>query len=489
MLRNQFAGLLGLVVLQGAFAKIDQSDFAPADIIERDVAVVGGGAAGSHAAVRIREYYRRSVVIIEKEGNLGGHVNTYQDPKTGNIQDYGVAMYFPYQDALDFFTWMNVNISLTFPANQDNPKIYADFSTGQQLVNFTEIERSQGLEAIAKFVNLTIEKGYDQMVQPGYTNLPPGKDIPEDLLLPLGEFVKKYDIETMLPFIYSSTGSGVGSRGYFTKLLTLTFLKAFPPGWARAYLGEIPIYAVDGGNQVLYNEIATLMRRDVLFNSTVIESSRAAGKIELVAQSSDGTKKLILAKKLLIAVPPTRENLAPFDLDEAERVHFSKTKYGRSHTALISHSKLPEANLVNTPESASQSPITPFLQTPFVIGFTYVKAFGDAKVFQISAAGDNYTAFDVPAAQAAVQDALEKLAEKGTIPDLEGEKVKIVSWDDNGPGGFGVSAEDLRAGWMEDMYKMQGKRGTWYTGNGLGADFTVMLWKFNDGLLGGLIRA
>ncbi|KAK3986130.1 hypothetical protein QBC44DRAFT_297699 [Cladorrhinum sp. PSN332] len=489
MLTTHFTGLLAFSIFQAALAKIDRSDFAPADTIERDVAVIGGGAAGSYAAVRIREYYRKSVVIVEKEGNLGGHVSTYQDPETGKTHDYGVAMYFPYEDALDFFTWMNVNISLTFPAGGDNPKRYADFSTGQELVNFTATEREQGLAAIRKFVDITTEKGYDKMVQPGYANLPAGKDIPEDLLLPVGEFVKKYDIQAMLPFIYPSTGPGVGSRGDFNKLLTLTLMKAFPPGWAKAYLGEIPLYAVDGGNQFLYNEIATLMRRDVVFNSVVVESSRASGKIELVTQSPDGKKKLILAKKLLIAVPPTRENLAPFDLDEAERVHFSKTKYGRSHTGLISHSKLPEANIMNTPESAIQSPISPFLQTPFVMGFTYVRALGADKVFQIAASGDNYTAFDGPTAQAAVQTALEKLAEKGTIPDLGGEKLKVVAWSDNGPGGFGVSAEDLRAGWMEDMYKLQGKRGTWYTGSGLAADFTTMLWKFNDGLLRGLVRA
>ncbi|KAK4466316.1 hypothetical protein QBC42DRAFT_302661 [Cladorrhinum samala] len=478
-------------MIAGTLAKIDRGDFAPADIIEREVAVIGGGAAGSHAAVRIREYHRKSVVIIEKEANLGGHVNTYTDPTTGKVHDYGVAMYFPYEDALDFFTWMNVNISLTSPGGQNNPIRYADFSTGRELANYSAIEAQQGLAAIQKFVEITTEKGYDKMVQPGYFNLPAGKAIPEDLLLPVGEFVKKYDIQAMLPFIYPSTGGGVGSRGDFNKLLTLTLMKAFPPGWAKAYLGQLPLYAVDGGNQRLYDEIATLMRRDVLYSSVVIESSRAQGNIQLVTQSrSDGKKKLILAKKLLIAVPPTRENLAPFDLDEAERAHFSKAKYGRSHTALVSHSKLPEAaNIRNTPESAVQSPIAPFLQTPFVMGFTYANDLAPARVHQISVSGDNYTAFDEAAAQAAVQQALENLAKGGTIPDLEGEKVKVVAWSDHGPGGFGVSAEDMRAGWMEDMYKLQGRRGTWYTGGGLGADFTTMLWKLNDAVLGGLVKA
>lgn len=70
MLQTRIYGLLAFCMITRALAKIDRGDFAPADIIEREVAVIGGGAAGSHAAVRIREYYRKSVVVIEKEGNL-----------------------------------------------------------------------------------------------------------------------------------------------------------------------------------------------------------------------------------------------------------------------------------------------------------------------------------------------------------------------------------------------------------------------------------
>lgn len=39
-------------------------------IIERDVVVLGGGASGAHAAVRLREDFNKSIVIVEKQGNL-----------------------------------------------------------------------------------------------------------------------------------------------------------------------------------------------------------------------------------------------------------------------------------------------------------------------------------------------------------------------------------------------------------------------------------
>lgn len=48
---------------------IDESGFAPEDIIIRDVAVIGGGASGSYAAVRIKDE-GKSVVVIETKDRL-----------------------------------------------------------------------------------------------------------------------------------------------------------------------------------------------------------------------------------------------------------------------------------------------------------------------------------------------------------------------------------------------------------------------------------
>lgn len=59
--------LVVLFALVGA-ATIPESavDF----IIKKDVVILGGGASGAHAAVRLREDYGKSVVIVEKQSNL-----------------------------------------------------------------------------------------------------------------------------------------------------------------------------------------------------------------------------------------------------------------------------------------------------------------------------------------------------------------------------------------------------------------------------------
>jgi len=39
-------------------------------VIERDVAIIGGGASGSYSAVRLKEDYNLSVVVVEKDNIL-----------------------------------------------------------------------------------------------------------------------------------------------------------------------------------------------------------------------------------------------------------------------------------------------------------------------------------------------------------------------------------------------------------------------------------
>ena len=422
----------------------------------------------------------------------GGHVDTYYDPSTGEAREYGVAMYFPYEDSNDFFTELNVTLLPAVPGGTGTINRYIDFSTGEELANYVAPDDMAAIMAIAKYHDLAVEKGYDNMTQPGYWGLPAGPEIPEDLLLPIGEFVAKYELEAMLPLMYSSTGGGVGSRGDFQNIMTLTVMKAFPPGWVKVFLGQAGIFQVEGGNQLLFDKIAALLGNDVLYNTTVSQTLRTERGVSLVVNSHSGSatgcnKKLIIAKKLLVAVPPTRENLAPFDLNAAEKAHFAKPKYGRSHKGIVAHPKafVNGTSLNNRPASAVAQPLFPFLGTPFVMDFTSYGA--DSNLFSLGSSGSDFNQYDEAAAQAEVQAVLETMAAAGTIPDLEGEPVEIVAWSDHSVGGFGVSPREMRDGWMSDMYALQGKRSTWFTGGGIAADFTTMLWKFNDDLLPRLV--
>lgn len=70
------------------------SYFHPKNIIDRDVAIIGGGSSGTHAAISLKDK-GRSIIVIEKQGRLGGHTETYDDPATGIPIDYAVQVNKP----------------------------------------------------------------------------------------------------------------------------------------------------------------------------------------------------------------------------------------------------------------------------------------------------------------------------------------------------------------------------------------------------------
>ena len=70
MLRFSFLSVA--VALASASSPIDEGAFAPQDIITKDVAIIGGGASGTYAAVRLREDLNTTVVVIEEQNRLVG---------------------------------------------------------------------------------------------------------------------------------------------------------------------------------------------------------------------------------------------------------------------------------------------------------------------------------------------------------------------------------------------------------------------------------
>jgi hypothetical protein len=85
-------GLLSVSTAGPTFS--ERTTFSAEDTITVDVAIIGGGATGTYAAVRLQDY-GKSVLVIEKSGRLGGHTETYfatdaPPPFTGAPVDYGV---------------------------------------------------------------------------------------------------------------------------------------------------------------------------------------------------------------------------------------------------------------------------------------------------------------------------------------------------------------------------------------------------------------
>jgi heterodisulfide reductase subunit A-like polyferredoxin len=62
--------LAGLVAAAAVATEASLPNSIASRIVVRKVAIIGGGASGSHAALRLKEDFGHSVVVIEKENHL-----------------------------------------------------------------------------------------------------------------------------------------------------------------------------------------------------------------------------------------------------------------------------------------------------------------------------------------------------------------------------------------------------------------------------------
>jgi ribulose 1,5-bisphosphate synthetase/thiazole synthase len=67
MLRLALTASAGLAL---SAASVHEAAFAPENIISKDVVIIGGGSSGTYGAVRLREDYNKSIVVVEKDDHL-----------------------------------------------------------------------------------------------------------------------------------------------------------------------------------------------------------------------------------------------------------------------------------------------------------------------------------------------------------------------------------------------------------------------------------
>ncbi|ETS82078.1 hypothetical protein PFICI_07080 [Pestalotiopsis fici W106-1] len=449
-------------------ASVTSSGNATYAIIEKDVVIIGGGASGAHAAVRLREDYGKSIVIVEKQEDLGGHVETYIDPVSGNPYDYGVNSYTEYGGAEEFFT--RFNISLQTPVRPTLTTTYADFQTGEVLDGYEAPPSANVTAGLQKY--LEICEQYEDLILPSYVNFPE-TNAPEDLLLSFGEFVTKYGLEAIVPRVFQVTGLGLGN---IVDELTLYVMQAFGAPIVRTFLGQKNSWVpTTKRNQDLYDNIAALLGNDVLFRSTVVESQRTNDSVQVLVQDSEGKKTLIKAKRLLISSSPTAENLATFDLDQTEQDIFATWGIGAVFAGIANHPSLPvNYSIVNYPSSVVPDNWLELPQTPFIGRFEYL---GDSN-FRVLATGTDH--YDEKQAQALAQAAFEKLAAAGTVADTQSQPLEFPAFAAHIGIHPHVPVEKLQSGFYKQLYALQGRRSTFYTGGAWAADFTTILWEYNN---------
>ena len=359
---------------------------------------------------------------------------------------------------------------------------YVDFKTGLTVSYVPATDRTA---AYQKF--LEIVEPFEQYFLPGYWNFPEPSAIPEDLLLPFRQFVDKYGLHAVVNQVFEVTGLGAGD---FDTALTLYVLGAFGPPMIRSFIGQGSTFVPASRRNIdLYKAIEQRLGGDVLYNSTVTQSLRSPGGHTLwVRDSSRGSCTVVKAKALLLAIEPTRQNMEPFSLDDTEKSVFDKFDWQVVQAGIVSHPSLPvNFSLVNTPAAAAPANYLELPKPNCNARFDYMG--GNSNNFRVLLVGkEPFTEAD---AQRLVSDDFEAMVAAGTLPPKTpgSGKLKVKAWANHGAMHMHVPAAEIRAGFIQKLYGLQGYRRTWWTGGAFSVQFQSILWEFDDVLLEKMMAA
>lgn len=415
-----------------------RSDYAPSDIIERDVAVIGGGASGTYGAVRLGDY-GQSVVLIEKDNVLGGHCEGYSIPETGQMLDYGVDNFQNITVVRNFFAKFNLDlIPYTSYAKSSQ---YADFSTGTVYSNHSlpPPDFSTYINQLERFPYL--DWGWD---------LP--EPVPEELVLPFGQFIKKHSLEDIAYMLASfATGNGHSldqTTAYILKSVDKAFIEAMQGGNVMS----------SSANWELYNRAQKHLGSDALVSSIVVASHRPddGSKARLAVDTPSG-RKLIIAKKILVAMPQTFQNMYYLGLDSHEHSIFNQFTNTALYVGLVK-----DTGVVPDYTNTLGVDLDNLYDIPSIPGIVQLQSTEVAGVYRFW--------YSAEASKTEKEVKADTLA---TIKRLTGKDATFMVFGNHTPYQLAVSPNAIRNGFYNGLTALQGHRNTWYTGSAFMAPHTA----------------
>lgn len=441
---------------------IDPKSFPASSIITRDVCIIGGGSTGTYSAIRLSDS-GKSVVVVEANDRLGGHTNTYTDPSTNETVDYGVIVFHNLDIVKKYFARFDIPlITYSFAAAPGQVNEYVDFTTGKVVAGYAPANSSAALAGYAAQLEKYpyVEAGFD---------LP--DPVPADLLLPFGDFVKKYNLQSLVGFLFAFA-QGLGN---FLEQYTLYVFKNFGLGILQdLQIGFLRTARQD--NSEIYVKALAELRDNVLLQSHVIATDRSSDDGVKVLVKTPTGPKLILAKKLLITIPPKLNNLRGFDLSSNETALFSQFLNSAYYTALVRHTSIPP-NTSLTNIGANTPYNIPPLPAIYSISPTRVPDLFDLKVGSATALSDSQV-------KSLIRDTVARLRTAGTFNTTTPE---FAAYQSHTPFELTVPKDAIAGGFYKRLYALQGQRHTWYTGAAFHTHDSSLLWQLTEGLIPGLL--
>jgi hypothetical protein len=353
-----------------------------------------------------------------------------------------------------------LNVSLTTPGPYDYSTLYYDFDTGLTVPSFDPPSQDAVSGAMLSYINI-LSTNYSYL-QSGYFLPDP---VPAELLSPFGDFVNNHGLQGAVQLINQI----IQNDGNLWEMPTVQILKACDITVAQAALEGFLVVA-SGDTQDLYTSAAAVLGDDVLYSSEVTRTDRSSqAGVSLVVQTSSG-QTLVKAKRLLVAIPPLVDLLGAFNLTHEETSIFDKFLAWGYYAGLFTHSGINDTEFYTNVGT----------QTPFNLqvlpGIFTIQPTGLANKHSVYFGALNWTVSSQEAQQMIIQQ-IDTLQEHGIFP---ADTPEFLYFTNHSPFRLYVSAEDIKDGFYRDLYALQGKHNTFWTGAAWITQDSSLIWNYTE---------
>jgi len=464
--RKQMLGLTAAAAAGAATGSLSRSgagtaapqlgaELPDAWVIHRDVCVIGGGSAGTYAAVRLRDL-GASVVVVEAKGRLGGHTETHHDPATGGTIDIGVVVFEDEPLVHRYFDRFGLDLVPVAGDGGGGGTVNVDFRTGRR-VDYTPPAPT----ALPTYYQLINQYGPIDTV----VDLP--EPVPTDLVAPFAEFVTKYDLGSVVPLVFNY-GQGIGN---ILDLPALYSINTFGIGVVRNILARSFLTTAARNNSLLYERATAHLGSDVLLDTRVLRVDRSPTGIRVLVATPHGPR-LIRAGKLVVTIPPLLRNFTGFDLDGTERSVFGQFISGAYYTGVARLSGLPAGVGLNNVAADTPYNLAP-LPGFYSVNPTAVPGLYNVKYGSPSPLPDAVVRRNVRAD-------LERLAKAGTFPVTFHD---LAVFSSHTPFELHVTPQAIAGGFYRRLNALQGRNRTYYAGAAFSSHNSTRIWTAMDALL------
>ncbi|KAK8097500.1 hypothetical protein PG984_016639 [Apiospora sp. TS-2023a] len=436
----------------------DPAGYDARDIYHRDVLIVGGGSSGVYSAIRLRDH-GKTVMVVEKQGRLGGHAEAWVDPGSGTAVNIGVEAFANIDVVKDYFS--RFDLSLTPPTGAAPTMTFVDFATGKVAAGFAEPDASAFMTALDTYVSHLKEF---PALQDSFNMTYP---VHPDLLLSLGDFAAKYGVGDMIPQLFHYNQGSVPllnvSMLYHFKYLNEDETTSLKQGFL-----SVDQYSVTE----LYNRAAESLSPDVLFQSIVVEMDRSSPDEVRVAIQTLAGPKLVIVKKLLSTIPPLLENLSGYDLSDEERGLFGEFFANGYYTGILNNTGLdPSLTYVNHDSSRPYG----LPELPGIYAMFSRPLPGDRFITNVYYGSPGVLSDDE--AKADIVASLQRYQKENGLQVAQPE---WLAFSNHAPFNLMVSNDKIAEGFYDELFALQGCRNTFYHGAAWHTQDSSALWKFTE---------